>query len=176
MLRSEYASETWLVMLSASAMPTDALEPSVSPRAVVADDEIWVALSDTAPLTAIGVPDVRYACEVTLLRTMAIDGATETPPPDAPVFASVVIAFSVEAPSVRSWPPLTVPKIVALAVSSMSASANAAPTPTEPAPLTPLVPSAGRAVVVVVDIDVAVSATSPVPAFTVELVGSVAVV
>ena len=48
--------------------------------------------------------------------TTATAGATDTPPPEAPVLASVVMAFSLAAESVRLAPPVRVPRIAAVVV------------------------------------------------------------
>ena len=63
--------------------------------------------------------------------------------------------FVVAAVTLRFAPPMSVPSIAAVVTSSMIATATEAPTPTEPAPLTPVVPSAGSAVVLVVESDAA---------------------
>src|SRR5918995_2679899 len=162
MFRSEYASLTWLTMLRDSAMPTDASPPSVSPCAVVTAEFVCSAFTSTAPLTFTPVPAERNAFTVTLLITTEIAGATDTPPPDAPVFASVVIAFVLCADTVRSLPPLSTPSSAAVVVSSMSAMLTAAPMPTDSAPETP--PSAGSADVAIVENDWASIVTAPVPA------------
>src|SRR5918994_4185829 len=174
MFRSEYASLTWLTMFSASAMPTDASPPSVSPCAVVTAELVCSAFTSTAPLTFTPVPADRNAFTVTLLITTEIAGATETPPPDAPVFASVVIAFVLCAEPVRLPPPISVPSSEAVVVSSISAMLTAAPTPTDSAPLTP--PSAGSELVAIVENDWASIATAPAPAESVAPAESRAVV
>src|SRR5687767_4673332 len=93
-------------------------------------------------------------------------GATATSAADAPVFASVNMPLVVVAVTLTLLPPDSVPSIAAVVTSSMIAIETDAPTPTEPAPLTPVVPSAGRAVVLVVESDAAATDTSPLPAFT----------
>src|SRR5690242_15540884 len=89
-------------MFSASAMPTAALVPVVSPDDVVFEVAFVVALSEAAPVPMVGGPGLMVACVATLLIAIAMAGAAETPPPDAPVFASVVMVFVVAPDSVSA--------------------------------------------------------------------------
>ena len=87
---SVQASTLWFAIVSASAMPTAASPPSVSPRALVSADAICDALIVTLPVNVSASPVDRYAFVVTFEIAMPTAGATATSSADAPVFASVV--------------------------------------------------------------------------------------
>ncbi len=125
-------------------------------------------------MTSTPAPAPSEARVVTFVITIEIAGATAVSSAFAPVFASVNMPFVVVAVTLRSWPPSSVPSIAAVVLSSMTAIETEAPTPTEPAPLTPVVPSAGSAVVLVVESEAAATLTLPSCASTLAPVGMTA--
>ena len=134
-----------------------------------------------APLSVIVLPEARYAYVVTFESAMLMAGATATPVAEAPVFASVFIRFVVIADTLRSCPLGTSVSMPASVTSSMIATATDAPTPTEPAPVTPdtvasVGPSAGRALVLVLESEAAATETFPVCALITAPAGITAVV
>jgi hypothetical protein len=155
--------------VSASATPTATSLPCASPEAVVIADAFCSAFTSTAPETLRRTPAPSQARVVTFESAIATAGTTETPPPDAPVLAVVVIAWLVVAETAAFAPPRTVASssIAASVVSSTIDSATAAPTPTSAAPTTP--PSSpGSASTVEVEWETARIEMLPEPALTTE--------
>src|SRR5207244_2419714 len=175
MSRSVVASAVCFANVSAMAAPI-AAEPLevVSPDAVVVAVAFVEALKVAAPVGDGGRPVSASAVLDTLLIATATAAATVTPPPDAPVFASVIAVFVFVALSETSWPPTTVAPapISAIAFVVTRFSATDAPTPTLDPPPPPAVP--GSAFAAEVDSDCAVRATSPAPAFNIAPPASVA--
>ena len=102
-------------------------------------------------------------------RATATAGAIETPPPDAPVSASVLMSCAALARSVRSRPLITaVPVMEAVVVSSTRLSATEAPMPSLLAPFVP--PFAGSAFAIDRAFEAALSSMAPEPAATVPLI------
>src|SRR5207248_3589114 len=89
--------------VSAIAAPS-AAEPLdvVSPAAVVVAFAVVLAVNVAVPVGDRPAPNPACASLATLLMASATAGAIETPPPDAPVLASVVIVFVVVALSEKS--------------------------------------------------------------------------
>jgi len=83
--------------VSASATPTDAELPAVEPDAVVVAEAVCVAPIVSAPASAVELPESTNALVLTFESEIASDGATETPPPEAPDFDVVVIESVEEA-------------------------------------------------------------------------------
>jgi hypothetical protein len=164
--RARYDSARWLAIVRASATPTAASAPCASPSAVVCAEAFSFASASTEPVRIRAAPEPTYALAVTFERAIATDGTIETSPPEAPVFACVVIACAPLAEIVRSAPPVSVPpfSIAAVVTSSTKLSAIEAPIPTEPAPTTPL--SFGSAFTTEVELETAPIVTSPAPALT----------
>src|SRR6185503_14480924 len=171
MLRALHASTVWCAIVRTNATPTDVSPPSVSPRARPIACAVCCARKRTKPVTSTPLPAPRDALVVTLVITIEIAGAMAVSSADAPVFASVNMPFVVVAVTLRSCPPISVPSIAAVVLSSMTAIETDAPTPTDPAPLTPVVPSAGSAVVLVVESEAAATLTLPSCASTLAPVG-----
>src|SRR5688572_5209002 len=159
------AVAVWSANVRAIAAPM-AAEPElvVSPDAVVSTDASVDASSSALPLVVNGVSF--SASDLTLLIVIATAGATLTPPPDAPVFASVIAVLRAVAVRSRATSvPVTMfgnHRAVDLIVTMFSATA--APTPTLDPPPPPLVP--GSAFDVVRVSDAAVSVVAPAPSVT----------
>src|SRR5256885_1009591 len=98
---------------------------------------------------------------------IATAGATPTPPPAAPVWASVLMSCAALARRVRSPPVIVAPlATVAVVLSSTRFSATEAPMPSLLAPVTP--PFAGRAFAIERAFEAALTSTEPLgPAATV---------
>ncbi|HTZ04677.1 MAG TPA: hypothetical protein VMB53_02880 [Gaiellaceae bacterium] len=73
------------------------MEPAVEPVAVVVTEAVCVAPTVSAPPTDVAPPVPTAAVVVTFESEIASDGATETPPPEAPDFDVVVIESVEEA-------------------------------------------------------------------------------
>src|SRR4029077_15854003 len=73
-------------------MAAEPLE-DVSPLALVFAVALFVAQPSQSPVVIIAEPAPSWVVVVTLSIAIATAGAIETPPPDAPVFASVVVVL-----------------------------------------------------------------------------------
>ena len=89
--------------MSATDAPIAAVLPVVSPVAVVFVVAVVAELKVIAPSADCAGPALFEARVATLSIAMATAGAMLTPPPDAPVFADVVVAFVAAASSVKSF-------------------------------------------------------------------------
>ncbi len=166
-LRESVVSARWFAIVSASATPIAAVVASfASPCASVFAMAVWSALAVNEPVITRLFPAVTVAVVVMFEIAIATDGTIATLPPEAPVFARVVMPWKVVAVMVRLCPPISVPVSSAVVVSSTTATATDAPMPTEDAPLTPPVASSGSALVPLVASDAAATDTSPAPAFS----------
>jgi hypothetical protein len=154
------AVAVWFANVSAIAAPIAAEPPVVSPDALVFAVAVVFAVNAMSPSAAWGATAALCAIEVTLLIATATAGATETPPPLAPVTALVVIVFVPLAVSVMSSAPPTLAAGASSAsvVTSTMLSATEAPTPTDDPPLV-----AAFAVALEDEVDVALSVASSPP-------------
>src|SRR2546430_14667703 len=105
-------------MVKASENPTAALAPVASPSAFVAADAVWSAVAATAPPSVIGEPVPIAAVVVMFEMAIPAAGAMETPPPDAPVWASVLMSCAALARRGRSLPVMVAPSARAAGVVS----------------------------------------------------------
>jgi hypothetical protein len=157
---SVVAVAVWLANVSATAAPMAAEPPVVSPDAVVFAVAVVVAPNAMSPSAVCGATELLRAIDETLLIEIATAGATETPPPFAPVVALVVIVLVPLALSVMSsaMPTAAVGASSAVVVTSTMLRATDAPTPTDDPPVV-----AAFAVAFDVEDDVEVSVASPPP-------------
>ena len=96
MSRIVVAVTVWFEIVNAKAIPT-AASPVVDVAAavVVEADDVCDAVTDTPPVADRPEPGPILAVVVTFEIVIPIPAATDTPPPEAPLAASVVAAFSV---------------------------------------------------------------------------------
>ena len=164
MLRWVVDSTVWVASVRASATPTAAVAPVASPWAVVVAEAVIIAFASSLPVSVSSVPAPMSAELVTFEIAIEIDGTTVTPPPAAPVFASVVIACRPSASSVRSCALVSRPvsSIPAKVVSLTIESANEMPRPKLEPPVVP----PGSALTVEMLLEAALRETSPPVAST----------
>ena len=137
-VRALEADTAWFATVTATEAPTAAVPADVEPDAVVAAAAFWSALTESAPPSVAAAPAATDAAVVTVESVTATEGASETPPPAAPLSDFVVAVVFEEAWIERSCTPLRVEAapVEAPAVSVTRFNATDAP---RPAPASPAV-------------------------------------